>query len=381
MSTTTEHQNKAYTWIFNWFSQWKHKPRKEIEITVSEPRPSITVSIASDRTQQTTSSWASDERRDSLDKWNKTRKFHWPHRHSPRTHELDFFRQKRQSISSTPSRPNSILSPPCSPHFTPYMTEEEMMDDPLLDEERKKKWKMNPDLTRLALDGLFSNKDMVTSLSFSAESHILQVGCGNAAWAIDVASQYPRWAVIGLDESNNRPLLPRNIPKNFRFIECVGILEGLKRIPSETFDMITCRFLLFSLPFEIYRQVMEECRRLLKPNRHLEFIELDLRIYYQRLLSMPTNTNKMNHALMEHLELDGLDPRLARKLQTLTTEDSLETKYISLPLGIWGGRLGVMFKDDLYDLMETILNDQQELDKELDLNRAFMNLHLLVIRS
>ncbi|KAI9250620.1 hypothetical protein BY458DRAFT_536276 [Sporodiniella umbellata] len=344
--------SKSYNWFLNWFTQWKQKPeKKEDEV---EPRPSITVSIASDRTQQTTGSWTSDDqsRRDSMDIRAKKRYFHWPHRHSPRTYETDFFRH-RHSVSSTPS----ILSPPCSPHFAPFIPEEEISHC-LLEEHRKERWKMNPDLIKLVLDG-----------------------CGDAAWALDIASAYPRWNVIGLEDHKScRALLPSHIPKNFQWIECEDLLQGLKRLPSNSFDFISCRFLLFSLSLETYRQVVDACRRLLKPESgYVECIELDLRIYYQRLVSVPTQASGLNSALMEQIELDGRDPRLGRKLQKMG-----ESGYISIPLGIWGGKLGVMFKDDLYVLMETVLKDRQQipaLEKELDLNRAFMNLHLVVIPS
>lgn len=74
-----------------------------------------------------------------------------------------------------------------------------------------------------------------------------------------------------------------------------------------------------------------------------------------------------------------------------------EVKYISLPVGVWGGKLGVMFRDDVHTLIESFqkdvaeLNEKQErtedeleykidiMDMELDSNRAFMNLHLMII--
>jgi hypothetical protein len=78
----------------------------------------------------------------------------------------------------------------------------------------------------------------------------------------------------------------------------------------------------------------------------------------------------------------------------------IEAKYISLPLGVWGGRLGVMFRDDVHALIESIQIDVADLkengqvrsdgeldykldimDHELDANRAFMNLHLMLIQK
>jgi hypothetical protein len=104
------------------------------------------------------------------------------------------------------------------------------------------------------------------------------------------------------------------------------------------------------------------------------------------------------------IESKSLDPRLARRLPDLLdetiTNEMVEAKYISLPLGVWGGRLGVMFRDDVHALIESMQIDVADLkengqvrsdgeldykldimDHELDANRAFMNLHLMLIQK
>jgi hypothetical protein len=101
------------------------------------------------------------------------------------------------------------------------------------------------------------------------------------------------------------------------------------------------------------------------------------------------------------MESKQLDPRLARRLQDLIMdrEDvTSEIKYISLPLGVWGGKLGVMFRDDIHTLIESFQQDVADqkdnkkcrtedelnykmdiMDNEMDSNRAFMNLHVMLI--
>lgn len=63
-----------------------------------------------------------------------------------------------------------------------------------------------------------------------------------------------------------------------------------------------------------------------------------------------------------------LDPRLPRHLQDLffkllvddqpassrQRQNSYQVKYNSLPLGVWGGRLGVMFRDDIHDVLDAL---------------------------
>lgn len=93
-----------------------------------------------------------------------------------------------------------------------------------------------------------------------------------------------------------------------------------------------------------------------------------------------------------------MDPRLARRLQELIKRDiPSEIKYISLPIGVWGGKIGVMFRDDVHSLVESFQEEiadykevkcrtEDELDYKIDImdtefesNRAFMNLHIMVV--
>jgi hypothetical protein len=127
------------------------------------------------------------------------------------------------------------------------------------------------------------------------------------------------------------------------------------------------------------------------------------------------------------MEENELNPRLARKLGEMVSEayqeykneplDSphedekrkkhFDTKYTSLPLGIWGGRLGVMFRDSITDLFFEYNNHNADLDsvqsyegsisslsdgipynqdveimtKEMESQKAFMNLHHVYARK
>ncbi|KAL0137626.1 hypothetical protein V8B55DRAFT_1530357 [Mucor lusitanicus] len=407
----------------------------------------------------------SSERSILSELWSKARRrhphyprFHWPHRHAqslgsspqqqppymrvqpPATddsiaaaaaatscpssyrHQHYFPRHfKRHSISSlmttadnTPSgsRPNSVvLSQPTSPNFAALLVKRQCEDDDvdnywLSDEDSCscQRWVIKHELIKLAVDGLFSIPEMVT-LSSSIEKHVLQIGCGDAAWSIDVAIQYPKWIVVGLDDGDggmNGLSFKRSIPRNFKFIRRSSILQGLKNLPDGTFDFIAFRLLLLGYTFEQYQALIAECLRVCKPGGYIEVMEMDMRIYHQRPLSVSI-TQLLNNEVISAIESQSLDPRLARRLQDLVADQDdkthIEVKYISLPLGVWGGRLGVMFRDDIHALIESYqpevadtsqkparseaeLEYKMELmDHELDSNRAFMNLHLMVIQK
>ncbi|KAI7887669.1 uncharacterized protein EV154DRAFT_520377 [Mucor mucedo] len=433
--------------------QGEETPRPSITISLSpnERRNSQQTTCSSIRTAESQYSF---NRRDSnsdrsilSELWSKARrrhphypKFHWPHSNNrrdetqqvilnnqqPNDYQQDSslpssFRQhhfprhlKRHSISSslvttndnTPfgSRPNSILYPsqPASPNMLPtsHLSHNESVVDAywLQQPTDRLRWNIKHELAKLAVDGLFFIPELVTQQK-STEKQILQIGCGDASWGIDVATQHSRWNVTGLhDDYITSSIRASNSVKNFKFMQCVNLLQGLKEFPDHSFDFIASRFLILAYTFRQYQELVRECVRIAKPGAFIEVVEMDLRIYHHRLLSC-TITQLLNSEVFKVIESKGLDPRLARNLQDLITQEDMhsEIKYISLPLGVWGGKLGVLFRDDVHTLIESFqkeiaqFKEKQErtedeleyktdiMDMEMDSNRAFMNLHLMVI--
>lgn len=137
------------------------------------------------------------------------------------------------------------------------------------------------------INRLFASPELVTQQK-TIEKQVLQIGCGDSSWGIDVATQHARWNVIGLhDDCIITTTRASNSLKNFKFMQCGNLLQGLAGFPDESFDFIACRFLILAYPFQEYKQLLAECIRVAKPGAYIEVIEMDLRIYYQRLLSCP----------------------------------------------------------------------------------------------
>ncbi|CDH60164.1 hypothetical protein RO3G_08090 [Lichtheimia corymbifera JMRC:FSU:9682] len=283
------------------------------------------------------------------------------------------------------------------------------------------RWVIKPELVQLALDnGLFCSPFNISSSAGASEKHVLHVGCGDGTWASRVALEYPKWVVMGIDDRlsithkrHRSPLRP-----NVRFLRDpeVSLLDMLRRFPDGSYDLVHCRFLILSLSSEQYQELVQECWRICKPGGYVELLEMDMRVYYTR----PCTGKVMqlfNSQVIHAMENKALDPRLARQLNSVVGDlsqpgDSCRLlyhgNYKSLPLGVWGGRLGVMFRDDVRSLFErfrSIVAEKQQqqqhqqqdeyslaaedvnppqhtpdsvleqLDADMDSQRAFMNLH------
>lgn len=135
---------------------------------------------------------------------------------------------------------------------------------------------------------LFSIPHLVVT---QQQKTILHIGCGgDASWAMEVASKYPKWTVIGLDNYQHYTTYTTSssgsfLSRNFKFIKCLDVLQALRNFPDQTFDFIASRFSVTSYTFDQYQSVINECIRITKPGGYIEVMEMDLRIYHQRIIS------------------------------------------------------------------------------------------------
>lgn len=66
---------------------------------------------------------------------------------------------------------------------------------------------------------------------------MLDLGCGPGAWAMEIAGEYPKSSIIGIDMT---PMFPREIkPTNCAFYQ-YNVLEGIP-FDDDTFDYVFMR--------------------------------------------------------------------------------------------------------------------------------------------
>ncbi|GAA5809774.1 hypothetical protein MFLAVUS_003187 [Mucor flavus] len=210
------------------------------------------------------------------------------------------------------------------------------------DEEEADRIQLKNDLVKLAFEGEFSLPFDYKDLE---SGRILDVGCGPGSWCIDLSQKYPRIEVIGVDSDNMFPP-QHNLPNNCQLLVC-NVLNGLREFPDASFDVIHIRFMVLSLNTEEYLRVVNDCWRLLKPGGYIEILETDLTVY-----SPGPVTNKLNGEKVATSR--GLSPReQAGDLSTLIPVEGInrQVKYRSIPIGTWGGRIGVLCRDDMINML------------------------------
>ncbi|CEP17501.1 hypothetical protein [Parasitella parasitica] len=208
------------------------------------------------------------------------------------------------------------------------------------DEEEADRIQLKNDLVKLAFEGEFSLPFDYRDLP---SGRILDVGCGPGSWCIDLSTKYPQIQVMGVDSDDMFPS-KRNLPSNCQLIVC-NVLDGLKEFSDASFDVIHIRFMVLSFTTSQYPQVVRDCWRLLKPGGYIEILETDLTIHSPGPITM-----KLNEEMHTISVSRGCNPRRqADKLGELVPSDAVnrQVKYRSIPIGMWGGRIGVLCRDDM----------------------------------
>ncbi|CAO3599719.1 unnamed protein product [Absidia cylindrospora] len=194
------------------------------------------------------------------------------------------------------------------------------------------RWSLKHDLLKLALNGLIGCP--MEENGGPSDKQVLQIGCGDGTWCVDVAMANPRWTVIGMEENGydhcattttstaidaNNDLYCQHHhhhhqqqqqqpcfgglsgthnmlkPKNMRLIRCApSLLHALQQMPDHVFDLVDGRCLILAYSLDMYRQLVKECWRVCKIGGYVELIEMDMRMYHSKT---PMSIGKTVHTL------------------------------------------------------------------------------------
>ncbi|KAI8992429.1 hypothetical protein BDB01DRAFT_778423 [Pilobolus umbonatus] len=214
---------------------------------------------------------------------------------------------------------------------------------------------------------------------------VLDVGCGPGSWSMEIAGEYPRSTVIGIDMT---PMFPREIkPANCSFYQC-NIMNPLP-FEDSSFDYIFMRFMAQSMEAHRWSTILNELIRILKPDGWIEWVEADIEIHRPGPM-----THEINQHLINSMLNNKLDPFIARSLKDKLMETNklsrASSMFVSCPGGQWAGKLGQLtiqswkayyqallpFLCESWDINEVEYNNKlKSCWREADGYKTFENVH------
>ena len=179
---------------------------------------------------------------------------------------------------------------------------------------------------------------------------ILDVGCGTGRWAHEMAAQFPRTKVFGLDIASNQARESRTLPTNYKFITG-NVLDELP-FPDMTFDFVHQRFLHMAIPVARWNSVAQELVRVTRSGGWVELVESDLIMHH----AGPA-IKQLTEWSFTAAQARGVDPRASMNIGNYLYTAKLtniQTYRIDLPIGNWGGRLGTMTASDMISYNQAV---------------------------
>ncbi|KAF9201409.1 hypothetical protein BGZ49_008333 [Haplosporangium sp. Z 27] len=185
-------------------------------------------------------------------------------------------------------------------------------------------------------------------LDRNSKLRILDVATGTGVWALEMAHEFPKARVYGIDIS---PIYPTSessevVPPNC-FFQLGNILDGLP-FPDDYFDFIYQRLLVYALTPAQRRQVNAELLRVLKPSGHVQLIESDGLLY-----NAGPVTEMINSLSIETASKRNVDPKEVQRLKPGLRRSgftNVNSFHVALPVGDWGGPLGQLSLQNMHGL-------------------------------
>lgn len=187
------------------------------------------------------------------------------------------------------------------------------------------------DCLTVGLGGLYPCPEVVREVLAPLEDEskrksVLDLGCGNGAWLVDMAYEFPHVDFLGVDLI---PCPAADAPSNVSF-EIDDINHGLEHFAGK-FDLVHARMISFGI--KNYRKTMEEISRCVKPGGLVILMEADMELLgVDRMTVLPM-------ALTEREMLDArAEARISGPIPGLSNDDEDETSGVEMR-GSWLQRL------------------------------------------
>jgi len=206
---------------------------------------------------------------------------------------------------------------------------------------------------------------------------VIDAGCGGGTWVLEMANTYPNSRFTGIDVSAAWPTEIR--PPNSDFI----VSNIIHELPLEenSIDFAYMRFLGLGIPNSQFPVVLANIFKVLKPGGWIELVDFNGEETYKG--EGEVGLTYWN-ALLAYLATRGFDDGVVKKLD-LKLQDvgfvNIDGMTIRIPVGSWGGKIGMVFQEDVegaYAGLKPVLQERlgfssEEYDENLKKTREENN--------
>ncbi|RKP24250.1 S-adenosyl-L-methionine-dependent methyltransferase [Syncephalis pseudoplumigaleata] len=198
---------------------------------------------------------------------------------------------------------------------------------------------------------------------------VLDVGCGTGMWMKEVARDFPKATLVGVDIAD--VFMQTDMPSNCTF-ELGNVLEGLA-FSSNRFDFVHQRLMGGAIPASLWQAHVAELYRVTQSGGFLELGDTDFN--FQNVGDIGY---RVNHIVQECFAYRGLDLMIIRRLDKLMRRAGfveIQVRIVEFPVGEWAGISGRMMRNNIDEALRSLrrlavtigmVGSEDEYDKLLD---------------
>ncbi|KAF0551144.1 S-adenosyl-L-methionine-dependent methyltransferase [Gigaspora margarita] len=205
----------------------------------------------------------------------------------------------------------------------------------------------------------------VDDLLRKGRARVLEIGCGDGTWTIDLAKEFT-WSLFTAIDTHSR--FDRRVENtNVTFLKA-DVLDGLPFDP-DTFDLVYMRFLSFTEK-QWLDKVANEIVRVCKPGGWIEI--MDCTNQYAPKGSSTTQLESVYHEYLKSKNIDLiLNPRFEDYLRSTNKITVIRREEKKVTLGKGGGKVGPLLLQNITTTWEQSKKTLSELmgisEKDFDL--------------
>ncbi|KAF9125651.1 hypothetical protein BGW39_007233 [Mortierella sp. 14UC] len=193
--------------------------------------------------------------------------------------------------------------------------------------------------------------NIIPPIDTSIAGKVLDCGCGPGTWVMEMATEYENLDFYGFDIS---PMYPTAIhPKNAHF-SMGNLLDPEIPFSSDSYLLVHQRNMLLGLTQDAWPGVVQDLFRCVVPGGGgwLQLSEVDP--IWSRPGPVSRSVLKMLNETAQNRNVDVLLPsRLDQLLKDTGCED-VKMMMVEIPIGPWGGKIGMLWRDVLKAEMEAL---------------------------
>jgi ubiquinone/menaquinone biosynthesis C-methylase UbiE len=178
---------------------------------------------------------------------------------------------------------------------------------------------------------------------------ILDVACGTGRWGAEMALEFPRANVVGIDittPNSNSPsvTLGRGAPPDNYLIVQGDIRNGLP-FPNDSFNYVHMRFLVVAIAANDWPSIIQELVRVTRSGGWIELVDT--------VMSDPVGSPAHQTFFQwfdKMMASRGYDLLAGEHIEGYLKEAGLkniQSHQVDIPIGDWGGRLGTLMRLDI----------------------------------